>query len=127
MHTRADPLALTIRLPWAARIVWGDHAEHRGWRSFYRGLLYIHSAVRIDGEAPADAWDLPAAPAGWENLRGVIIGSARLVDCVPADGGGWHWVLDERAALPEPVPARGIPALWPAEQALTAHVARKSC
>lgn len=141
----ADWRALTVRQPWAAAIVHGPkNIENRTQQTHRRGLVLIHAGMSVDREAPGRSpaltrWLRPMTDASNLTVLGAIVGVARIVDCHPAKAwwrGGccspwgesgpdsesvWHWVLDERRALPEPVPARGALGFWrPAADTLAA-------
>lgn len=130
-----DWRALTIRQPWAAAIVHGPkNIENRTRQTHRRGPILIHAGASIervgpDRSLPMSRW---AARHSDPELirRGALVGVAQIVDCHPAQPwwrgcccspwgesgpnseGTWHWVLDRRRALPEPVPARGALGFW---------------
>jgi hypothetical protein len=115
--------ALTIRQPWASLIVAGlKDVENRSWPASYRGPLVIHAGLGMD------AADVPL-PDGLEMPRGVILGTAEVVDCVRgyrsawALPGAWHWVLAAPRKLATPIPAKGRLGLWLPGEAATALIA----
>ena len=141
-----DWRALTVRQPWADAIVHGPkNIENRTQQTHRRGLVLIHAAKQLDQVGtrgyPAvhlRRW-IESGQVSRDWALGAIVGVARIVDCHPAKAwwrGGcctpwgecgpdsesvWHWVLDERSALPEPVPARGALGFWrPAADTLAA-------
>jgi hypothetical protein len=119
------PLALSVRMPWAAAIFWADplkNCENRGRATTYRGRLYIHVAASVRSNP---GWErspmgavLAAIPAERLDLHGLIIGTVQLDGCVRdstspwAIPGSWHWLLADPVPLAEPVPATGQRGLW---------------
>lgn len=119
-----DLRALTIRQPWADAIVHGKQpngpkrVENRTRPTKHRGVILIHAGVAGDRQAVLDG--IRPGP----DVRGAIIGVARLAACHIAEGCcrpwgwttpkpyTWHWVLEGVHALPEPIPARGQLGLW---------------
>jgi hypothetical protein len=109
----ANPKILTVRHPWAWAIIHGGKdIENRSWvpTGGYRGPVIIHAGRALDREdydlvAKLCTSDVPEHDLFWEN-RGKIIGMVNVVDCVQehsspwAEGGSWHWVLED------PVPAK---------------------
>jgi hypothetical protein len=76
-HLRSQPWALSIRQPWAWRILReGKDIENRTWTTPFRGPVLIHAGVQPDGPLA----DLPP-----DAHRGGIVGMARVVDCILAD------------------------------------------
>jgi hypothetical protein len=46
---RLEPVALSVRQPWAWAIVSGyKDVENRSWPTNYRGTLFIHAGQRLD-------------------------------------------------------------------------------
>lgn len=140
-----DWRALTVRPPWSAAIVHGPkNVENRNRQTRRRGPILIHAGVSVDRDAPGRSpaltrWLRPMTDASNLTVLGAVIGAAVIVDCHPAvpwwrggccapwgeSGPGsestWHWVLDKRLALPEPVPCKGALGFWrPAPDALAA-------
>jgi hypothetical protein len=85
--------ALTLTQPWATLVAIGaKKIETRNWGTLYRGPLAIHAAkgyprwARETCEEPTFRRALgPLDPAGL--LRGHILATARLVDCIPTSMG----------------------------------------
>lgn len=132
---------LSLTQPWATLVAIGaKRIETRSWRTRYRGLVAIHAAKRLPGDA-AWLWTVPVfrdrlraasfgLPEHWP--RGAIVATARIADCAstsqdspyyPADGSDeiafgdygpdrWMWVLEEVRRLPEPIPCLGALGLW---------------
>ena len=82
--------ALSIRQPWAWLILHGGkNIENRSWKTKVRGLFYLHAAKEMTREDYDNAVAFAAianpaikVPAFDELPRGVLVGRARLVDCV---------------------------------------------
>ncbi len=74
--------ALSVKQPWAALIVAGlKTMEIRRWRTGRRGPILIHAAREPDHRP--EAWR--QVPEEWlplSQLRGGLIGSVELTDCV---------------------------------------------
>lgn len=87
-----DPLALSVRQPWAWALIYGGKAvENRAWRSSYRGALRIHASKTFDAEGyewietavENGALHLPRPlPAASELLFGGVIGSVHMIGCM---------------------------------------------
>lgn len=140
-----DLRCLTVRQPWAWAIAHaGKTVENRTLRTEYRGTIGIHSALTWSQTGLADPRIRAALARAAHRPRftadlidqaadaGVIIATARLVDCHPTAGccapwgetsyidaatgrpttNVWHWVLEAIRPLREPVPARGQLGLW---------------
>jgi hypothetical protein len=76
------PYALSIKQPWAALVVEGIKTiEVRRWPTARRGRILIHAA-RVPDERP-EAWQhVPVELAKLAQLRGGIVGSVELTDCL---------------------------------------------
>lgn len=118
--------ALTIRQPWAHLIMMGlKKIETRSLRTNRRGRVFIHAATtmgRSEREAAIrEGFDPDALP------RGVIVGTAEILDAVPAVDldvskdersrgdfapGRWGWILGDVQRLTTPVPASGALSFW---------------
>ena len=119
--------ALTVKQPWAWAIIHaGKDVENRTWSTDYRGLLVIHAGVSATRAyyAWAQGWMAAIgieAPDSDEQLRGCVIGTVELVDCVRDSGRRWgmpdcwHWVLDNPRPC-EPRFVRGSLGLWTFEE-----------
>ncbi len=108
---------LSIRQPWAHYILHhGKDVENRSWPTNVRGRVLIHAAKSWDGEpedgivyGEVDAPNLPASTF----VRGAIIGSVEIVDCVKHHPSNWaeqdqyQFVLSNPIALESPIPYRG--------------------
>jgi hypothetical protein len=126
-------LALTIRQPWVSFIFdlpadLRKDIENRRWHTGVRGRIWIHAAKGMTraeyDSARAFAIEhvgVPAieiAPAG-ELMRGVIVGSVELVDCVDEAeyspdwfAGPFGFVLARPRKLARPVPCSGALGFW---------------
>jgi ASCH domain len=79
-------LALSVKQPWAALIVAGlKTVEIRTWATRVRGPVLIHASKSIDPRP--EGWALITTPElrALAALRGGILGSATLSDCVNYD------------------------------------------
>jgi hypothetical protein len=134
--------ALSLYAPWCWAILHaGKDIENRSWspRSGYarfRGDFWIHASL-FGGDSPGGLQKLSdefegvktmAARSGRElpgpvtlrmflDMRGKIVGRARIVDAVEDSSSGWFCgplglVLTEPVALPEPLPCKGALGFW---------------
>ena len=109
--------ALSIRQPWAWLIInGGKDIENRDWKTNFRGRVLVHASKGMTREEWSDAWTfaqgLGASPkaiaAGVTRdsiLRGGIIGSIEIVDCVSYSSSPWFmgkfgFVLRDPRPLP---------------------------
>jgi len=75
-------VALSIRQPWAHRILHGGKdVENRDWPTRFRGSVLIHAGKGVDAE---DRDDLTADMA-----LGGIVGMVDIVDCVTGLDSKW--------------------------------------
>lgn len=91
--------ALSIRQPWAWLILnAGKDVENRNWRTNFRGRIYIHAAATMTRREYEDAMDwvvCSGIPLNFEEphptrfMRGGIIGSVEIVDCVEKSESPW--------------------------------------
>ena len=101
---RRRPVALSIRQPWAHRIIFeGKDIENRDWPTRFRGPVLIHAGKGVDADDRDDI-----SPAMW---RGGIVGAAEIVDCVSESTSRWFFgaygfVLRNPIAL-EFIPCKG--------------------
>lgn len=110
-------MALSIRQPWAWMILHaGKDIENRDWSTKVRGRVLIHAAKGMTRDEWSDAWGFAAgsgasAIAIGANLtrnnilRGGIVGSVEIVDCVTGSASRWFmgrygFVLRNPIALP---------------------------
>jgi hypothetical protein len=76
--------ALSIRQPWVELILEGQKTlEIRGWKTKYRGELYLHSAFNID-RAALKRYRLE------EPQRSAIVGKVQLDDVEELTEAKWH-------------------------------------
>lgn len=142
----ADWRALTVRQPWATGIVGmpGGHGgpkpvENRTRTTNHRGPILIHAGLHYDLDAGSRNWAMCRWLTSGDVLpsklaTGAIIGTAVIEDCHQCDGScsewaepeSWHWVLGERRALAEPIPAKGALGLWRPGPDLVAQVLGQS-
>ncbi len=129
--------ALTVRQPWASAIVDGRKTvENRTWFTPRRGVIAIHAGAALDTRPRGNMAALNSAwgdRRGEDFDRGVILGTARLIDChlqgddrCECDGNPWaewsfrelvqkptvHWILTEARAFVTPIRAKGALQLW---------------
>lgn len=135
-----DTLALSLYNPWAYLAAIGEKEwETRGWYTYYRGPIAIHSTVIFPHPARALCLQQPfkrvLMKAGIESvadlyvLRGVLLAVGTLVDCVPVNQvksslssqeyafgdyspGRYAFKLADMVLLPKPIPAIGHRKLW---------------
>jgi ASCH domain len=87
--------AISIRQPWAALIVSGvKDIENRSWRTSHRGPVLIHASQNVAGWSLADiehtyGFSIPPDVERLYALRGGIVGTASIVDCVDAHASKW--------------------------------------
>lgn len=117
-------IALSIRQPWASLILKaGKDIENRSWSTKYRGRILVHASKGMTRDEHEDAIDFAVAamranPGGTRKttlrelgfefdalLRGGIIGSVEIVDCVTATDSPWFvgthgFVLRDPQPLP---------------------------
>ncbi len=113
--------ALTVRQPWAWAIAHGKDIENRDWSTCIRGVIAIHAAKGmthyeylsnqsfIEGNAAI-------LPPLERIVRGAIIGTVEIVDCVTTSDSVWFegpcgFVLKGFQPC-EPVPCKGALGFW---------------
>lgn len=117
-------LALTVRQPWAWAIFHGKDVENRSWPTRYRGLVAIHAAAGMTRPEYAEAAALirqyadAPLPAFDDLVRGAVLGTARLIDCVTDSPSPWFFgdygfCLTDAVLFDQPLPARGALGFWP--------------
>ena len=91
-------LALSIRQPWAWAIIHaGKDIENRDWPTKFRGPVCIHAAKGMTTAEHEDAARFMhfergiVAPLFVHTVRGGIIGTAEVVDCVEASPSPWFF------------------------------------
>ncbi len=103
-----DPLpklALSIRQPWAHRILHeGKDVENRSWPTRFRGPVLIHAGKGVDPEDRAEVKRLGLPLGG-------IVGVMEIVGCVNQMDSEWYfgpWGFVIRNARPlDFIPCRG--------------------
>jgi hypothetical protein len=110
---RLEPVALSVRRPWAWAIVSGyKDVENRSWPTDYRGTLLIHAGQRVD-RAGLDRLDLLGHAYPEDLTVGALVGTVEVVDCIPdsdsewAEPGAWHWVLSRPTEFKTPIACLG--------------------
>jgi hypothetical protein len=152
---------LSMTQPWAFLVVYAiKHWETRSWRTAYRGPLAIHAAKAYPKEAREFAFEIffelakkggthpdldahpllqpaiiPALVVADRIVRGAIIGSVELTDCVRVEtirellspteiklgnysDGRYAWKLTNQRWFRKPIPAKGALGLWECKIAL---------
>lgn len=117
---------ISVRQPWAWLIIYGGKdIENRDWPTRYCGPLAIHAAKGMTVQEYEDSYDfvnsfdrrlaskIPAFP---ELVRGAVIGTVILHDCVTADGSNWFqgiygFILTDPKPM-DPVFVKGALGLW---------------
>jgi hypothetical protein len=93
--------ALSLKQPWAALLVHGHKTiEIRQWPTARRGRILIHAARQSDSRQTA-WWVVPEDLQTAANLRGGIVGTAKLSDCVSYEGRA-AFVADAKRHLNDP-------------------------
>jgi len=115
--------ALTLWRPWDQAILYGGkRIENRPWVPWAKVLgkvIGLHAGMKYDRDGAL--WMLekklyvPPSPSC--SNPGVIVGLARVVDCVVSSDDPWFsgpfgWMLDDVVALEKPVKAKGMQGLW---------------
>ncbi len=150
---------LTLTQPWASLVAIGaKKIETRSWYTKHRGPIAIHAAKN----PPPDLFGIICFTKGMEQsffrygigvggwpssdaargycmgMRGLILATADLVNCVPTENEGiaracwgnhevafgdfspgrWAWILEDVHRLVMPIPAKGRLGLWEIGDAL---------
>jgi hypothetical protein len=122
MTTSPPPRVVSVRQPHASAFFWGrppKTVENRSRPTAYRGLVFIHAAMRDDPN-----WErspmrdvLAALPVTATGIHGAIIGLVELVSCTRdstspwALPGMWHWQVEPVFPMVE-ISMRGRLGLW---------------
>jgi hypothetical protein len=119
--------ALTIRQPWAWLLIHGTkNIENRDWYTRVRGPLAIHAAkgmthleyiCAVDFVRHIDPALADCIPKSSELIKGAVIGTMVLRDCVTVSRSKWFegkygFVLDSPEPFLDPVPCRGTLGFW---------------
>jgi len=109
--------ALSIRQPWAWHILnSGKDIENRSWKTNYRGRVLIHASKGIGNVKEFDAANEFAdriagnkyMPGVNRMMRGGIIGSIEIIDCVTNSDSPW-FMGEYGFVLRDPRPLLFIP------------------
>lgn len=90
---------LTVKQPWAYLIIHGGKdIENRKWSTKFRGRILIHSSKADDKEYLDDFCQKDFGFSDKDLIRGAIIGSVEITDCVKESTSYWFigpigWVL----------------------------------
>ncbi len=119
---------LSIRQPWTHAVFhYGKNIENRDWHTPIRGRVAIHASGTMSKYDYAEAHEWILEHVGFnvanriplsENLvRGSIIGTVEIVDCVKHSPSPWFvgkfgFVLRDPVLLPKPVPFKAMLGFW---------------
>lgn len=121
---------LSVKQPWAALLVNGiKDIENRTRRTTFRGRILIHASKAQRLGFIADFLTEEQAKAVCEAkiedsdfrkslVRGMIIGSIEIYDCVKNDSSiwaeknVWNWKVRKPILFKKPIPAKGKLGLW---------------
>ena len=110
-----NPKAISLRAPhWWDILHCGKDIENRCWPTNYRGRIFIHAALwwRVDEMEALGDFDADELRQ-MRDLRGHIVGSVEIVDCVTQSKSFWHepgcygFVLRDPRPLVNPFAYRG--------------------
>lgn len=118
--------ALSVRQPWAWLLIHGGKdIENRDWHTKYRGPLAIHASKSMTRDEYFDAVELARKfdpdlvrrmPRRDELIKGAVIGTVYLRDCVTVSPSPWFFGIygfevDTPVQI-EPVYVNGKLGLW---------------
>jgi hypothetical protein len=116
---------LSIRQPWAWAIMHGGKdIENRDWPTKIRGRVWVHASQGMTSAEYDEFYFMVRYDFGGRNelletfppkaslIRGAIIGSVEIVDCVTESDSPWFFgkygfVLKDPRLFPKPIPYRG--------------------
>lgn len=117
--------ALSIRQPWTWAILHaGKDVENRDWSTLFRGVIAVHAAKGMTYEerlwASMDIEERSGLrPPAWPmlKLRGCIVGTVEIVDCVRESNSPWFQgeyglVLRNPQPLVKPIYCKGALGFW---------------
>ena len=122
--SKKEVKALSIIQPWATCITCkGKNIENRSWNTNYRGYIAIHASIKKDLERFEQCKDLYNVTLNPDRVSyGAIVGFAEIVDVVTDETltrgtekwfmGEFGFVLKNRIALKNPIPAKGSLSFW---------------
>jgi hypothetical protein len=94
-------VALSIRQPWAHRILFeGKDIENRSWATRFRGPVLIHAGKAVDADDRESVTP--------DMRRGGIVGLVEIVDCVADSDSEWFFGR-YGFVLRNPVPLQFVP------------------
>lgn len=132
--------AISLWQPWASALMLGPdwkHHETRHWSTRYRGIVAIHAAKRwtFDERLALESLQRAGFPLT-DCPRGVILGTARLVDCRRVEDvrfplvrdilagdfsdGRYAWRFEGHVLFAAPIPYRGAQGFFDIPDALFA-------
>lgn len=98
---RSKMVALSIRQPWAHRIMFeGKDIENRSWLTRFRGPVLIHAGKAVDAD------DRESVTPDMQ--RGGIVGMVEIDDCVTDSDSEWFFGR-YGFVLRNPVPLQFVP------------------
>lgn len=120
---------LTVRQPWAWAILEaGKDIENRDWPTSVRGRVAIHAAKGMTRDEYEEFYffirytqellnAIHTLPAFEKLIRGSVIGTVEIVDCVRQSSSLWFqgdygFVLRDPVLFKEPIPCRGQLGFW---------------
>lgn len=133
IHRFPQLRAVTLHQPWAWAILYGGKTvENRVWRLsrlFCGKWIALHAAVPQKNEVELGKWLRTAAglavPPPEKIGRGIVglvkFGTPFQVDPDGFAGrkpqnvwevGPWCWPIEDRVAIPEPIPLKGMQGFW---------------
>jgi len=118
--------AITIRQPWAWAIFHaGKDVENRSWKTVLRERVAIHAGAGMTRAEYEDGCKSILKrkpklkiPAYEELVRGAIVGTVEIVDCVEKSNSSWHakkqigFVLAHPKKLSDPIAYKGTLKFW---------------
>ncbi len=117
--------ALTLRQPWAWAVVYaGKDIENRQWKTSLRGRVAIHAAKGLTREEYDEGviflrrdYNYKKKIPSFENIiRGAIVGTVEIVDCVEESKSKWFWgrygFVLKRPRPIEPIYCSGRLGFW---------------
>lgn len=113
--------ALTLHRPWPWAIFHSTkEIENRTWAppaAMVGRFIAIHAGKTVADDAGRFIREVTGIRTAPRNMAMGIIGIARIVEVVMESPSPWFvgpvgWRLDQRIALPSPVPCKGAQGLW---------------
>jgi len=131
--------AITIRQPWAWAVIHaGKNIENRSWNTHLRGRVAVHAARSMTWAEYEDGCEFIRSinrgiriPAYEDMVRGAIVGTVEIVDCVQKSDSPWYcgkygFVLARPQALPTPIPCKGALGFWDVPEDIAKKLGQKA-